>query len=180
VEQTRRSALRQILMSSTALPLIMQTQTYRQATWDAGRQAMLLQLAENEMGEAEIPGPENNERILEYIRTLNSGPVSESELTAWCSGFVAFVAINAGCDIRGATLMARSWLFVGDPIDLPTPGDVVILWRESKSSGKGHVGFFVKQDENRVLLISGNSGNAVTYNWFSRKRMLGVRRLKAA
>ncbi len=52
-----------------------------------------------------------------------------------------------------------------------------MLWRESRDSWKGHVGFYAGHDQSKVWLLGGNQGDAVNVRDFPRKRILGVRRL---
>ena len=97
--------------------------------------------------------------------------------TAWCSAFANYVAKTSGHEYTGK-LNARSWLDAGEEIENPEKGDIVVLWRESPSSWKGHVGFFVKQTRNYVYVLGGNQGNAVSIRAYDIKRLLGFRRLR--
>ncbi len=75
---------------------------------------------------------------------------------------------------------ARSWLHVGVSVVDPEPGDVVIFWRESPNSYKGHVGIFMgySQDKTRIYTLGGNQGNMVSQSAYSASQLLGFRRLR--
>lgn len=51
----------------------------------------------------------------------------------------------------------------------------MVFWRESKSSGKGHVGFYAGEDETAFLLLGGNQSNKVSYAWVGKDRFLQAR-----
>lgn len=98
---------------------------------------------------------------------------------AWCSRFVKQAAAKAGVDVSGATDMARSWLKVGQPVDKPAVGDVVVLSRGNPNSQYGHVGFYEGTDANgNVRILSGNHNNAVASGSYPASRVLGYRRLE--
>ena len=62
----------------------------------------------------------------------------------------------------------------------PEPGDIVIFWRESVHSWKGHVSIFLgfNDDATRVFCLGGNQGDAVSITDYDVKKVLGYRRLK--
>jgi len=101
----------------------------------------------------------------------NIDPVS----TAWCAAFANSVLSQAG--IEGTdSLLARSFLDFGTPVDEPRRGDIVVLSR-GNSSWQGHVGFYQGKDENgNILILGGNQGNKVSVRPFSPSKVLGYRR----
>jgi uncharacterized protein (TIGR02594 family) len=97
---------------------------------------------------------------------------------AWCSRFVKKAAAQSGVDVSGATDMARSWLKVGQPVDDPDLGDVVVLSRGDPNSQYGHVGFYEGTNpDGSVRILSGNHNNAVASASYPSERVLGYRRL---
>ena len=88
----------------------------------------MLKTALSEYGIKEFPGDDHNPEVLKYFKSV--GQVYSDE-TAWCSAFINWCAKEIGLEISGK-LNARSWLKVGISIEYPTPGDLVILWREAK------------------------------------------------
>jgi len=138
----------------------------------------ILKTAIEELGQKEISGAEHNLSIIDYAKESGFDWVNDDE-TPWCSIFVNWVAQK--CDLKSTKKAnARSWLLVGQKVDdAPEPGDVVIFWRESPQSWKGHVGFFFgySKDQKRVYCLGGNQGNQVSISAYSSDTVLGYRRL---
>ena len=95
--------------------------------------------------------------------------------TAWCAAFVnAVLYVN---NIQGTGAVdARSFLQWGMDTRHPQQGDIVVLWRGSPSSWKGHVGFFKGVDAaGNVLILGGNQSDRVSIEAFSPSRVLSYR-----
>ena len=140
----------------------------------------LIQVAVNELGQKEISGPAENPSIVRYAQEGGSFEWKNEEDTPWCSIFVNWCAKKNG--LKGSGLAsARSWLVVGQTVDNPQPGDIVVFWRESRDSWKGHVGFFFgfSKDGKRVFCLGGNQGNQVSISSFDVDQVLGYRRLSS-
>ncbi|MEM6898483.1 MAG: TIGR02594 family protein [Pseudomonadota bacterium] len=135
----------------------------------------MISLASDELGVREAPGGQNNPRVQAYLGTLSETKLPDS--TAWCSGFVAHIALRAGYEVRHANLSARSWLREGRGVDTPRPGDVVVFWRGDPNSWTGHVAFFLKVDGDQIIVLGGNQSDAVTIKAYPRAQVLGFRRL---
>ncbi|CAL2105483.1 conserved hypothetical protein [Tenacibaculum sp. 190524A02b] len=136
----------------------------------------LLKIALSQYGVEEIKGKKDNPQIVKYFTEIGFNGEKLKDETAWCSAFANWVAKKAGKVISGK-LNARSWLKVGAIVNNPIIGDVVILWRESPKSWKGHVGFFIKETSRYVYLLGGNQGNKVSIAKYPKNRVLGYRRL---
>ena len=138
----------------------------------------ILKIAVPELGQKEITGPEHNRRIVDYAKEAGFEWINDDE-TPWCSIFINWVAKNAGLQYS-KKLNARSWLLIGVIVDnSPEPGDIVIFWRESPDSWKGHVGIFLgfSVDGKRVYCLGGNQGNQVSVSAYPKDTVLGFRRL---
>jgi uncharacterized protein (TIGR02594 family) len=137
----------------------------------------LLKIAFNELGTEEIPGEEHNPEILKYASETGIQGITTDEIP-WCSTFVNWVAWKCGLQYSGKP-NARSWLNVGTRVILPEPGDIVIFWRESPQSWKGHVGFFLglSPDKTRVYCLGGNQGNRVSVSAYRLNTVLSYQRL---
>lgn len=133
-----------------------------------------IEIASSEIGIREFQSSAGNPRIIEYLSVLTGVHLSES--TSWCSAFAAFVIQEAGGDVSTITLSARSWSNFGVPTLSPEPGDIVVMWRSSPSSWKGHVGFFIGETRDTVFVLGGNQANSVSILEFSKKRVLSYRR----
>jgi len=142
--------------------------------------SQLLKLAFEQLGVKEISGAEHNETILMYADESGFGWVNDDE-TPWCSIFVSWVAMK--CNLkRSNKANARSWMHLGTPTVIPEPGDVVVFWRESPESWKGHVGDFMgfSKDGSRVYCLGGNQGNQVSISAYRSETVLGFRKLQSS
>ena len=101
----------------------------------------LLKIAFNELGVEEITGEQHNPQVVKYAEETGIQGITSDEIP-WCSTFVNWVAWKAGLQYSGKP-NARSWLNIGTRAPRPEPGDIVVFWRESPQSWKGHVGFFL-------------------------------------
>ncbi len=132
-----------------------------------------MEYAWQEFGVREIRGRRHNSRIVTYLASVGLG--HHGDETAWCSAFTNWCIAQAG--IRGTRRAnARSWLTWGGMcLGVPHYGCVTVLWRGSRNSWKGHVGFYVGNLGNQIFLLGGNQGNAVSIKGYNRNRLLGYR-----
>jgi uncharacterized protein (TIGR02594 family) len=136
------------------------------------------------VGIKETPGAKATPLVLAMLQLDNSW-VSD-DATAWCAAFVGFLCWLLGLP-RTKSLSARSWLTIGDAIDIEDAKagyDVVILTRGKGPqpgpdvlAASGHVGFYLSHNDTHVVLVSGNMGDKVTVDKFPLTSLLGVRRL---
>jgi uncharacterized protein (TIGR02594 family) len=137
----------------------------------------LYDIAESYIGTHEIPGENDNPKIVEFFAKVGHSWVKDDE-TAWCAAFVGACLEDAGYQST-KKLNAKSYLHWGLPVvaEEAQRGDVVVFWRESPESWKGHVAFFHSYDSNgNVNVLGGNQSNAVTIETYNKTRLLGVRR----
>lgn len=134
-----------------------------------------IEIALGEYGVSGIAGVENNPRILKYFSDIGATYIHDDE-TAWCSAFANWVMLQAGLP-RSGKLNARSWLDVGIAVATPHIGDVVVLWRVSKASIYGHVGFYIGEDANGIYMLAGNQDNAVKIKYQPKSQLLGYRHI---
>ncbi len=137
----------------------------------------LLKIAFNELGTEEIVGNKDNPEVLKYALDTGITGVTNDEIP-WCSTFVNWVAWKAGLQYTKKA-NARSWLSLGTKVSSPEPGDVVVFWRESPESWKGHVGIFlgISADRKRVYCLGGNQGNRVSVSAYQLNTVLSYQRL---
>lgn len=131
-----------------------------------------MRTALGEIGVRERSGARHNPRIVEYFTAVR-GNIRDDE-TSWCSAFANWVMRETGIEgTRRAN--ARSWLTWGTslPTDQLHYGSVVVLWRESPASWKGHVAFYAGTEGGDLVLLGGNQGNAVSLKNYPRSRLLG-------
>ena len=117
------------------------------------------------------PG-EHNPRIIEYHASVPAG-FTENEVP-WCSSFVNWCMEQAG--ITGTnSAAARSWERWGKKLAEPKVGAIAVFWRESKTSGLGHVGFFVSEKTHSITVLGGNQGDRVSVAAYPKEKLLGYR-----
>ena len=132
-----------------------------------------MQIARDELGQAEGGPGGSNPRIEEYHATTEGG--AEPDSVAWCSSFVNFCVERAG--FRGTkSKSARSWLEWGVEAADFVPGCIVVLNRGQPP--KGHVGFYVGRESSRLRLLGGNQGDKVSVASYDADRVIG-RRIRA-
>jgi len=133
-----------------------------------------LQLALSFLGEKEkFNDGTSNPRILSLYKDFADW-VTDTEV-AWCSAYMNSIYASTGYEYSGK-LNARSWLDIGERVESPVPGDIVVFWRESPTSWKGHVGIYVNQNENNIMVLGGNQSNMVNISEYSKNRLLEYRR----
>lgn len=124
-------------------------------------------------GIKEIKGNIDNPEVLKYFNEIGFDGNALRDETAWCSAFVNWCCKKTGYSYSGK-LNARSWLNIGYKIENGKQklGDIVVLWREKKSSWKGHVGFFISEDKNYIYILGGNQNNQVNIKPYSKLKLL--------
>lgn len=136
-----------------------------------------LKIAEREIGQTEISGEVDNERILEYFEAAKHIANAHDEI-AWCSAFVNWAMAESG--FKGTkSLLARDWLKWGRKTEKRF-GAIVIL-RRGNDPTKGHVGFYVGDGRDRnsgrkyIKVLGGNQRNMVRVSEYLEDRVLGYR-----
>jgi len=111
-------------------------------------------------GLKELAGSDNNPTIMRWVKDLGFDKTVLNDETAWCSLMINWLAWNLKLE-RSGKLNARSWLGVGINIPLQDAvlGDIVIFWRESIDSWKGHVGLHHGHDKKYIYVGGGNQNN---------------------
>jgi uncharacterized protein (TIGR02594 family) len=123
-------------------------------------------------GVAELPGAANNDAILQYYRDV--GVPQKNEEVSWCAAFVGSCLERS--KIKSTRdLTARSYLSWGRKLETPREGCVVVFWRESPKSWKGHVAFYVRQTKNYVYVLGGNQKDKVSIEAYPKDKVLGYR-----
>jgi uncharacterized protein (TIGR02594 family) len=126
------------------------------------------------MGVHEDVGAGSNRVILDWAKDL--GIDYKADDIPWCGLFVAHCigATLPGEVLPSNPLGARNWSKFGTACQ-PQPGAVLVFWRESKSSGKGHVGFYNGEDAAAYQVLGGNQSDSVSIARVGKDRFLGAR-----
>lgn len=128
-------------------------------------------------GLKEIHGKINSPVIMGWAHDAGYGPsIYPDDETAWCGLFMDHLARTAGYAPPSGSLSARAWAHFGNPTTIPMLGDVVVLWRGSKSSGLGHVGLYVGETKDTFLLLGGNERDQVNVVPEAKYRLVAARR----
>ena len=126
------------------------------------------------MGTKEVLGPGNNPAILDWAADLEIHYRADD--IPWCGLFVAHCVGSTLQDepLPANPLGARQWAKFGARTQ-PRLGAIMVFWRESRSSGKGHVGFYAGEDATAYQILGGNQSDKVCLTWLGKDRFLDAR-----
>ena len=117
-----------------------------------------LHVAAAETGVASWPVGQCNPRITQYNNATRLKDYDDK--IAWCSSFMNWCFAQVGIEGTGSAL-ARSWLTWGQALDPPRVGCIAVLHRGDPLDWRGHVGFYLRADAERVVLLGGNQLDSV-------------------
>jgi uncharacterized protein (TIGR02594 family) len=131
------------------------------------------------MGTKEVLGPKNNPVIMDWAKSLDINYIGDD--VPWCGLFIAHCI---GSTLPQETLPAnplgaRQWERFGEATT-PRLGAVIVFWRESLASGKGHVGLYVGEDDTAYQVLGGNQSDKVCLMWLGKDRLRSARWPKTA
>ena len=125
-----------------------------------------------EVGVSTFPLGQSNPRVTEYHGHTNI--CAHDDKASWGSSFINWSL--AQMEIVGTqSALARSWLEWGDALREPVFGCIAVLSREDPAGWKGHVGFFLRADEQHVHLLGGNQLAQVREHFYPKALVLGYR-----
>lgn len=133
-----------------------------------------IKVAKLELGTKELPGDENNPRILEYHKATSLKATTDE--VPWCASFITWCLEHAGYKSTKSAA-SLSYLTYGTPLLKPQYGCVVVFYR---GLNKGHIGFFVGDEKeiesgDFLTVLGGNQGNEVKISKFPRSIVLSYR-----
>jgi len=134
-----------------------------------------LKIALEEYGNKGIPGSNSNTEILKYYKNTGFDWVQDDDI-AWCTAFISWCLMKAKKPYI-KSLLARDYLKYGKKTQEPKLGDIAVLWRITRNSIYGHVGFFIRKDKNTVYLLGGNQNNSVTITPYPATQVLEYRKI---
>jgi uncharacterized protein (TIGR02594 family) len=112
----------------------------------------------------------NNQGIELFIAQAKCGKLGDP----WCAIWANAKLEQSG--IRG-TRNASSLSFRDDEnfvkLDAPALGAIAVYWRNSPSSGFGHVGFYMGETPTQILTLGGNESDAVREQFEPRSKLFG-------
>lgn len=133
----------------------------------------IVEIALSEFGNAGIIGEVDNPEVLKYFHETGYTFIDHDE-TPWCAAFLNWVLKKCNIETKNK-LNARSFLEIGQAIDSPSLGDIVVLWRIAKDGPYGHCGIFVRKVGNIIYVLGGNEDNTVKIKGYSADQLLGYR-----
>lgn len=131
-----------------------------------------LTLARGDIGTVEGVGKSNNPKVVRFFADAGFAGVKD-DAVAWCAASVGAWLTRAGRKPSGS-LAARSYEFWGVGLAEPRLGCIGVK-RRGSSSWQGHVGIVVGASRDKVLMVGGNQGDAVTIAAFPRSEFTGFR-----
>jgi uncharacterized protein (TIGR02594 family) len=132
-----------------------------------------LPIAYAEFGTREIPGPQHNPRIVEYLMSTDLSQKYKSlpDETDWCAGFVNWCIKKTGLPVTNSAVVNpwRSWGKASSP---PKRGAVTtFLWDD----GWAHVSMYLGEVGNYVICLGGNQSDAVWISVYHKKYVTSYR-----
>jgi uncharacterized protein (TIGR02594 family) len=111
-----------------------------------------------------------NPVIVAFFEQTSTTP--EGDTTSWCAASLNWALAHAG--YRGGTASASSGSFRNAPgrTRRPRPGDIVVFGLTDPkgfAAGRGHVGLFLAQRHDAVLVLGGNQKNRFGHHAVCRK-----------
>jgi uncharacterized protein (TIGR02594 family) len=135
--------------------------------------------AKHLVGTKEVLGSKSNPVICDWAEDLDIKYPGDD--VPWCGLFVAHcVGATLPQEALPANpLGARQWERFGESTS-PRVSAVMVFWRISRQSGKGHVGFYVGEDNDAYQILGGNQSDSVCLTWLSKSRFVSARWPKTA
>jgi len=113
-----------------------------------------------------------NQEVMNILNNVSDLQIKKN--LPWCAAFVNHILKECGYNYS-RELTARNLLKIGRSVKEPKLGDIVVLWRGSKDSWRGHTGFFVSEVGNVIYILGGNQSNMVCIKAYSKKQLLSYR-----
>lgn len=132
-----------------------------------------LTLARADLGTEEISGPDANPRIMTYYKAAGADWAKDDDVP-WCGAACAAWVSGAGWPVPVEAARARAWLEWGDKLDTPRIGAVTVFARGTDPQA-GHVALFLEDKGDKVMVLGGNQGDAVSITSYPKSALLGYR-----
>ncbi len=134
-----------------------------------------LAIAQGEIGQKEIKGSADNDRIRAYHAATSMGAAADA--VPWCASFVCWCLEEAGVpSTRSARARSyEQWGHKLKPAEVG-PGAIAVFWRgKTKAEGKGHIGFYVGGNPTgaAVSILGGNQSDSVKIGVYKTNQLLG-------
>ena len=132
-------------------------------------------IAKKELGVKELLVGSNKTVEKYHAYSTKDNKVGTTDDVPWCASFVCYCLETAGLNSTNSK-SARSYEAYGKPTKSPVFGDIVVFYRGTPSSGKGHVAFFSGYDSNgNIKVLGGNQHDEVCIASYDKSRLVGFR-----
>lgn len=113
----------------------------------------------------------HKKRLWDWLRS-DGGTVGDPSQVPWCGDAVqTAIALSMPDEpIPTNPYLAANWMKFGKSVE-PQFGSVLVFWRGSPSSWKGHVGFYVGETDTHYLVRGGNQQNKVCDSFIAKNRL---------
>jgi uncharacterized protein (TIGR02594 family) len=113
----------------------------------------------------------DHKRLWDWLRS-DGATLGDPAKLPWCGDFVQTCILKTLPDepVPNNPYLAANWTKFGKPTK-PQLGAVLVFWRGSPSSWKGHVGFCAGQDDTHFLVLGGNQSNSISHSRIAKKRL---------
>lgn len=113
----------------------------------------------------------DNQSLWSWLRR-DGATVGDPARIPWCGDFVqTAIALSMPEEpIPENPYLAANWTKFGYEVD-PQFGAILVFWRGSPSSWKGHVGFYIGETNDHFLVLGGNQSNMVNESLISKDRL---------
>lgn len=104
----------------------------------------------------------DHKSLWDWLRS-DGATVGDPAKVPWCGDFVeTAIALTLPAEpIPNNPYLAANWTRFGRRLDTGRYGAVLVFWRGSPTSWKGHVGFYWGEDGTHYHVLGGNQGNSV-------------------
>ena len=130
-------------------------------------------LALNEIGKREVGNTNSGPEITRYRQLAQCGQPGDP----WCAIFVNAMFTLCKSPALPGTKSASSQSFRDHKkfvqLSGPALGAVVVFWRDSPDSGKGHVGFYRGETAESIYVLGGNEDNMVQIEPMKKRQLIG-------
>ena len=126
------------------------------------------------IGLTEAAGSADNPEILAMAEDLNIDYSGDD--IPWCGLFTAHCVGSSLPDepLPSLPLLARDWEDFGIGTS-PQKGAIMTFWRDTRASGKGHVGFYFAETNDKFMILGGNQSDQVNVRAVPKRRFLAAR-----
>lgn len=113
----------------------------------------------------------NNSALWSWLKS-DGATVGDPAKIPWCGDFVeTAIALSLPDEpLPVNPYLAANWVKAGIKCR-PQYGAIMSFWRGSPSSWKGHVAFYVAEDDQAYHILGGNQANAVTITRIGKNRL---------